>query len=197
MRRRAIVAGMLVLAMGAFWVAPADGGGKVEVKAKIGKPAPDFALRDCFGKTFKLSDYKGKIVVLEWVNQFCPVSKGKHANKTMQKTYAKYAREGVVWLGIDSTSTLDVEKNRVYAAEMALAFPLLNDPDGEVGLTYGARTTPHMYVIDKSGKLVYNGAIDDKGQRNYVAEAIEAVANGSAVAKSRTQPYGCSVKYKQ
>ena len=197
MRRRAIVVGMLVLAMGAFWVVPADGGGEVEVKAKIGKPAPDFALRDCYGKTFKLSDYRGKIVVLEWVNQFCPVSKGKHANQTMQKTYAKYAREGVVWLGIDSTSTLDVEKNRVYAAEMGLAFPLLNDPDGEVGLTYGARTTPHMYVIDKSGKLVYNGAIDDKGQRNYVAEAIEAVANGSAVAKSRTQPYGCSVKYKQ
>ena len=110
---------------------------------------------------------------------------------------AKYARDGVVWLGIDSTSTLDAEKNRIYAAEMGLAFPLLNDPDGKVGRTYGARTTPHMFVIDKSGNLVYNGAIDDQGKRNYVAEAIEAVAAGSTVTKAKTRPYGCSVKYKQ
>ena len=197
MRTRVFTAGVLGLALGAFWVVPAMGGGAVEVKAKIGKPAPDFTLRDCYGKTFNLSDYKGKTVVLEWVNQYCPVSKGKHRARTMQKTFAKYARDGVVWLGIDSTSTLDVEKNRIYAAEMGLAFPLLNDPDGKVGRTYGARTTPHMFVIDKSGNLVYNGAIDDQGKRNYVAEAIEAVVAGSTVAKAKTRPYGCSVKYKQ
>lgn len=197
MRIRVLTVGVLGLVLGAFWVVPAIGGGAVEVKAKIGKPAPDFTLRDCHEKTFKLSDYKGKIVVLEWVNQHCPVTKGKHADKTMQKTFAKYARDGVVWLGIDSTSTLDVEKNRIYAAEMGLAFPLLNDSDGKVGRTYGARTTPHMFVIDKSGNLVYNGAIDDQGKRNYVAEAIEAVVAGSTVAKAKTRPYGCSVKYKQ
>ena len=197
MARRVLLYGGVALALCALVVAPSVAeDAKTKVKAEVGKPAPDFTLPDVYGNDFKLSQFKGKVVVIEWINQFCPVSLGKHRNRTMQNLVKKYAKEGVVWLAIDSTHKTDAEKNRVYAANMALAYPILADPSGRVGKMYGAKTTPHMFVIDKDGKLVYDGAIDDKRDRNYVDEAVAATLRGSTVSKSKTKAYGCSVKYK-
>ena len=188
-----VVAGLAgTLLLSQLTAAPATG----TAKAELGKPAPDFALKDVYAKTFKLSDFKGKPVVLEWINLKCPVSKAKHADKTMQNVLKKHAQEGVVWLAIASSHFCDQEVNRVYAAEMGLAYPILHDPDGKVGTAYDAKTTPHMYVIDKAGKLVYDGAIDDKGSTNYVDDAVKAVLAGQPVKKNKTKAYGCSVKYK-
>jgi len=163
--------------------------------AVVGSQAPDFALKDSYGKEFRLADFKDKVVVLEWINRTCPVSRGAHEKKTMQDIYKKYAAKGVVWLAIDTTAGSDPEKNRVYAAEKGLAYPILHDPDGRTGRAYGAKTTPHMFVIDKTGKLVYNGAIDDRKETNYVAAALDEVLADKPVSTSRTEPYGCSVKY--
>jgi len=166
-----------------------------EAKADLGKPAPEFALKDVYGKEFKLSDFKERVIVLEWINKGCPVSKGAHEKKVMQDTYKKYAGKGVVWLAIDTTVGTKPEDNRVYAAEMSLAYPILHDVEGKVGRAYGAKTTPHMFVIDKAGKLAYTGAIDDREKTNYVAAALDALLAGKPVAKAKTEPYGCSVKY--
>lgn len=159
-----------------------------------GQPAPDFTAKDTYGKEFKLSDFKGKIVVLEWINKDCPVSRSAHDKQQMQKTYKKYAGKGVVWLGVDSTETVKPEDNRVYSAEQGLAFPILHDPDAKMANAYGARRTPHMFVIDKEGKLAYAGAIDDKGDNNYVARAIDDLLAGKTVAKPKTDAYGCGIK---
>ncbi len=175
--------------------------GAADTKAAIGKAAPDFTLPDAYGKAFSLSEFKGKIVVLEWINQHCPVSHRCHRQKLMQSLYSKYAKQGVVWLAIDTTAGAEPEKNRIYAAQQTLAYPILHDKDGKVGRRYEARTTPHMFVIDKSGTLVYAGALDDdlKGgnpeKTDYVEAAIEAVKAGKPVAKARTKSYGCPVKY--
>ncbi len=187
--------GTTVLAALAFAQAGTDAAKEKAKKAELGKAAPDFSLKDVYGKVFTLAEFKGKTVVLEWINHGCPVSKGKHMNKTMQNTYAKYAEKGVIWLGIDSTHSNTAEAVRVAAAQHQLTFPLLLDPDGKVGRTYEAKTTPHMYVIDKKGNLVYNGAIDDQKEVNHVAAALDDLLAGKAVAKSRTDPYGCGVKY--
>jgi peroxiredoxin len=165
-------------------------------KADVGLPAPDFELRDVYGKTFRLSDFKDRIVVLEWINRDCPVSRGKHDDGVMQKTYRQYAKDDVIWVAVDSTRGRKPDEDRVYAAEKGLAYPILLDPDGKAGHGYGARTTPHMFVIDKKGILAYDGAIDDKGKTNYVAAAIDALLANRPVANAKTAPYGCSVKYK-
>lgn len=163
--------------------------------AVVGAPAPDFSLKDAYGKEFRLADFKGKVVVLEWINRNCPVSRGAHDKKVMQDTYKKYAAKGVVWLAIDTTAGSEPEKNRVYAAEKGLAYPILHDPDGQTGRAYRAKTTPHMFVLDKAGKLAYHGAIDDRKDTNYVAAALEEVLSGKPVSTSKTEPYGCAVKY--
>lgn len=167
----------------------------VAESGQVGSSASDFTLKDSYGKEFRLADYKDRVVVLEWVNQDCPVSKGKHTKKVMQDTYAKYV-DKVVWLGIDTTAGRQAEGNRVYAAKMGIAYPVLLDADGKVGRSYGARTTPHMFVIAK-GKLVYAGAIDDgkDGGQNYIAAALDEVLAGKPVSKAKTEPYGCKVKY--
>lgn len=163
--------------------------------AKVGEPAPDFKAKDVYGKAFTLSEFKDKIVVLEWINQDCPVSKGAHDKGTMQEVYKKYAGKGVVWLGVDSTAGMTAEKNRVYAAAMGLAYPILMDGDGKIGHSYQAKRTPHMYVIDRGGKLAYAGAIDDRKDKNYVAAAIDDLLADRPVAKPQTDAYGCTVKY--
>ncbi|MHC4067070.1 MAG: thioredoxin family protein [Planctomycetota bacterium] len=169
--------------------------------AKVGEKAPDFALKDADGKELGLSSFSGKVVVLEWINQRCPVSRGKHQDKTMQNTCGKFKDQPVVWLAVDSSHYADPKANKEYAAKMGLEYPLLHDTDGKVGKLYEAKTTPHMFVIDKSGVLVYAGAIDNArsgesdNPRNYVAEAVDAVLKGSTVSVSSTKPYGCSVKY--
>jgi peroxiredoxin len=168
---------------------------KPATKAELGKAAPGFELKDAYGKVFKLSDFKGKIVVLEWINQHCPISRQCHEKAVMQKTYKKYAAKGVIWLAIDTTVGTEPDSNRVYAANQGLAYPILHDRDGKVGRAYGAVTTPHMYVIDKKGNLAYTGAIDDKADKNYVADALKDVLAGQKVAKPKTKPYGCTVKY--
>lgn len=169
--------------------------GAAQATAKLGAAAPDFKLKDCFGKEFSISEFKGKTVVLEWINQDCPVSKGAHDKRVMQEVYKKYADKGVVWLGIDSTHGMPAERNRVYAAQAGLAHPILMDPDGKVGRMYQAKRTPHMYVIDKSGTLVYEGAIDDQKETNYVAAALDDLLAGRTVSKARTDAYGCAIKY--
>jgi len=170
---------------------------KATTKAQIGKPAPDFALKDCFGKKFTLAEFKGKTVVLEWINQQCPISKGAHDKQQMQKTYKKYADKGVIWLAVDSSHFAEPEKNRIYTAMQGLAYPVLHDPDGKVGKAYIAKTTPHMFVIDKTGTLVYNGAIDDRDKTNYVDKALAELLAGKTVSKPKTDSYGCGVKYKK
>ncbi len=170
-------------------------------KAEIGKQAPNFTLEDIYGKSFSLSDFKDKVVVLQWFNPGCPVIQRVDKQEIMQGTLAKYAEKGAVWVAIDSTAGAKAENNRVYAAKHGLSFPILMDPKGKVGKMYGATSTPHCYVIDKKGKLVYMGAIDDdpsgskKEATNYVADAIGAVLAGKDVETPRTKAYGCGVKY--
>jgi peroxiredoxin len=167
--------------------APARGGG-----AEVGGPASDFALKSATGQTYRLSDYADKIVVLEWWNQDCPVTR-KYI-PTMKKLAAEHAARGVTWLAIDSSHYQTAEKDREFAAQHGITYPILMDTGGGVGRAYGARTTPHMFVINQ-GTVVYDGAIESKEGRNYVRQALAAVLAGEAVPLSSTQPFGCSVKY--
>lgn len=179
------------------------------VRARIGEPAPDFTLTDLDGKEHKLSDYtaKGQIVVLEWFNPYCPyVQKHHKHNRTMAQLYEEYKGRGVVWLAINSAHEGDASSSRDVNVEhkktWEIKYPILLDPTGKVGKMYGARTTPHMYVINADGTLVYMGAIDDDrspdrlGKVNYVREALNAVLAGETVATAETRPYGCTVKYR-
>lgn len=170
-------------------------------KARVGEAAPDFELVDCCGTKHKLSDYKDKILVLEWVNQQCPWSvKSITAVKDIRK---KYEGKNVVWLGIESTSWRKAEENHKWVADKELKYTVLMDTDGKVGRLYGAKTTPHVYIIEK-GKLVYAGALHNNQQgdkkdaevRNYVDEALAAIVAGKAVPVAETTPWGCTVKYK-
>jgi len=175
--------------------APAAGG------VAIGKPAPDFKLKDTAGKDVSLADYKGKIVVLEWANAGCPVCKRHATGGTAAKVVGNFKDKGEVWLNIDSTKDAKADDCKKFAADNKLGTYLM-DPTGATGKAYGAKTTPHCFVIDTKGNLAYMGAIDDdndgkKGDKavNYVKDAIDAILKGSAVAKATTEPYGCSVKY--
>ena len=180
--------------------------------AKPGDPAPSFSAPDLTGKTVHLSDYAGKITVLEWTNDGCPFV-GKHYDSgNMQALQQKYTAAGIVWLTIASSAP--GEQGYVTAAEAksdlahwrATPTDFLLDPAGIVGRLYDARATPHMVVIDRSGRVVYMGAIDDtpstrladvKTAHNYVAAALDAVAAGQPVAVSSTRAYGCSIKYRE
>jgi peroxiredoxin len=181
-----------------------------EAAAIVGATAPAFELRDADGKTVKLSDYKGKFVVLEWVNFQCPFVGKQYGSGNMQSLQKKYTGKGVVWLSICSSApgkqgnvTGDEAEELVKEKDAAPSRFLL-DPKGKVGKAYGAKTTPHMFVINPKGIVVYNGAIDDKPStrredvataKNYVAAALDASMSGGRVATAATQPYGCSVKY--
>jgi len=171
--------------------------------AAIGKAAPAFELKDVDGKTVKLADYKGKIVVLEWFNPECPVSAGCHQNGALKDQAARAAKDGVVWLAINSGAAgkegSGAERNKKAAAEWNMKHPVLMDENGEVGHLYGAKTTPHMFVIDAKGVLVYKGAIDnhEQGEKNvnYVDAALADLKAGKPVATKETKSYGCGVKY--
>ena len=191
MTTRRILLTTALAAIGTWTVLAAPGSPQ---GAAAGQVVADFKLKDVYGKEFTLSEFKGKIVVLEWANRECPVSREAHQKSVMQNTYKKYADKGVIWLAVDSTDKADAEKNRVHAAVMGLNYPLLHDTDGKVGRGLGAKTTPHMFIIDKQGKLAYSGAIDDQ-KKNYVADALEDLLAGRPVATAKTQPYGCGVKY--
>lgn len=168
-----------------------------------GSVAPAFALPDQDGKTVRLADFAGKIVVLEWTNDECPYVKHHGAQGTMRALAEKYRERGVVWLAVNSTKHATREKNRGWIAQNKLPYPVLEDFEGTTGKAYGAKTTPHMFVIDASGKIAYAGAIDDdarlggKPTVNYVEQALAELTAGKPVSTARTNPYGCSVKYKQ
>jgi peroxiredoxin len=177
--------------------------------AEIGKSAPDFSATDINGKTVKLSDYKGKIVVLESYNSDCPFCNNQYNTGAMQELEGQMAAKGVVWLIVNSVNpnnpshrTPDQAKKEI-ADKKIIAAAWINDSSGAVGHLYDMKTTPDMYVIDKNGVLVYQGAIDNKPDpqhdprtaRNYVREAVDALMAGQPVPVAQTKPYGCGVKY--
>jgi peroxiredoxin len=181
-----------------------------QAEVQIGQPAPDFSLTDCSGKKVSLSDFKGKVVVLEWVNHGCPFVAKHYGSGNMQKLQADATAKGVVWLSICSSApgkpghadAAGAAKKCTETQSTATAYLL--DESGKVGKTYGAKVTPEMYVIDAKGVLVYHGAIDDKkstnpgdiaGAKNYVAAALDEVLAGKPVSTPKTDPYGCGVKY--
>jgi peroxiredoxin len=171
-------------------------------QAAIGAAAPQFSLQDQDGKTVSLSDNAGKIVVLEWVNPECPFVQRHYAAKTMINLANEFSGKGVVWIAINSTHTADNAENKSWVSQNSLTYPILNDSNGEVGKAYGAKSTPDMFIIDQSGKLVYEGAIDndpagDKtGDKvNYVQKALDEILAGKSVSEPQTKSYGCSVKY--
>ncbi len=169
--------------------------------ATLGLPAPGFELLSYDGKKVSLGDFAGKIVVLEWTNWDCPFIKRHGQAGTSRELAAKYKDKGVVWLAVNSTKDATSEQNRTAAQAYQASYPILMDPDGKVGHRYAAKTTPHMFVIDRSGTLAYDGAIDDdpagrKDARvNYVDQAIGELLAGKAVTNSKTKSYGCGVKY--
>ena len=169
----------------------------------VGDTAPDFTLMDTEGNSVSLSDFEGKIVVLEWLNPDCPYVKRHYKAGTMKGLAERYAGKDVVWLTINSTNYMDAEANAKFKAENDLPYTILVDQDGTVGHSYDAATTPHMYIIDGEGTLVYMGAIDDDPRgssdapKNYVAAALDEVTAGKAVTTAETKPYGCSVKYEK
>lgn len=175
-------------------------------KGAVGEAAPAFALPDLAGKTHNLSDYAGKVVVLEWINPNCPFSARHAREKTMSELTQRHGR--VVWLAINSTSAshpnyLEPAEHLAWNRENGIDYAVLYDPKGTVGQAYGAKTTPHMYIVDEQGKIAYNGAIDDdpsgrkaKPQRmNYVDLGLTAEQAGRPPDPAATKPYGCSVKY--
>jgi peroxiredoxin len=178
--------------------------------AKVGESAPDFSASDSNGQTRKLSDYKGKFVVLEWTNQGCPYTRKHYDSGNMQKLQKYWTQKGVVWLTVVSSApgaqgyVTAAQENDYLKKENASPTAVLLDPKGDLGHLYEAKTTPHMYIIDPKGNLIYNGAIDDKattdtsdiaGATNYVSQALEQAMAGKPVANAATRPYGCSVKY--
>ena len=177
--------------------------------AEVGKPAPDFTATDINGKTVKLSDYKGKIVVIESYNSDCPFCNNHYKTGAMQKLQADLAAKGVVWLIVNSVNPnhpshrTSAQAKQEWADKKIVATAWIDDSSGAVGHLYNMKTTPDMYVINKDGILVYDGAIDDQPDpvhdpgkaKNYVTAAIDAVMAGQPVAVSETKPYGCSVKY--
>ena len=170
----------------------------------VGDTAPGFTLTNTTGNEVSLSDFEGKVVVLEWLNPDCPFVQRHYKAGTMKNLATKYGTEGVVWLTVNSTNYMDAAANAKFKAANDLPYTILVDQSGEVGHLYGAKTTPHMYIVDGGGELVYIGAIDDDprgskgdGATNYVAAALDQALAGNAVTTAETKPYGCSVKYKK
>jgi peroxiredoxin len=178
--------------------------------AVAGGPAPDFAITDTSGKSVKLSDYKGKFVVLEWTNPDCPFVQAQYGADAMQALQKEWGAKDVVWLTINSTNQGNSEYKS--AAQMnawikdrgAAPKAVLLDGTSATGRAYAAKTTPHMFVIDPSGQIVYSGAIDDKRSaresdrktaNNYVRAALSEAVAGKPVSVASTTPYGCSIKY--
>lgn len=172
----------------------------------VNSPAIDnnFTLEDQNGNKISLSDYGDKIVVLEWTNPSCPFVQRHYREKTMVELAEKYKNKEVVWLAVNSTHYMGNEDNKKWAEQHGVPYPILNDSSGEVGKIYGAKTTPHMYIIDKTVGLVYEGGIDDdksgantSDQRiNYVDLALTNLSSGDTIKISKSKPYGCAVKYK-
>lgn len=174
-------------------------------EVEIGKPAPDFTLSTVNGKTVRLADLKGKVVVLEWFNPTCPYSGVKfYQSGKMQEIQRKAAEQGAVWITVNTGKAQSVADLAKLAGSWKIPSTLAVDPDGTVGRAYGAKTTPHCFVINAEGVLVYKGAIDNNpspktaeqaNHRNHVLAAIEELKAGKTVSQPASKPYGCGVKY--
>lgn len=199
MKSLLILAALAVLPFSAAYAAP-----------EIGKPAPEFMADDVNGDHVMLSSLKGKTVVLEWSNPDCPFVHKQYDSGNMQSVQKQATADGVVWVTIVSSAKGKqgnypaAELKKIYADKKSSLSNLIIDESGEIGKLYGAKTTPHMFVIDKEGTLVYQGAIDDKSgtdkeevktAKNYVLAALADLKAGKPVATSTTNPYGCGVKY--
>jgi len=200
-RRSIRVAAMMIVCLFSTGVAAAP---------EVGKPAPDFTGVDTTGKTWKLSDLKGKPVILEWTNHDCPYVRKHYSSGNMQALQNEATGEGYVWLSVISSApgkqghVSPAEADELTESRGAAPTAVLLDETGEIGRAYAARTTPHMYIIDPEGTLIYMGGIDDirtsdpadiPKAKNYVRAAMADRAAGRAVAQGVTPPYGCSVKY--
>jgi peroxiredoxin len=175
----------------------------------IGKPAPDFTAADINGKEHKLSDYKGRIVVLESYNLDCPYCANHFKTGAMQELQGEMTARGVIWLMVNSVNPKHPshrtaeQAQKEWAKEGLKASAWLDDSSGTIGKAYGMKTTPHMFVIGKDGNLAYQGAIDDRASssgdprkaRNYVKEAVDDLLLGKKIEVAETRSYGCSVKY--
>jgi peroxiredoxin len=177
----------------------------------VGSAAPDFSVTDSKNRPQSISQYKGKYVVLEWFNPECPFVKKHYGSGNMQKLQEEFTGKGMVWLTIDSSApgmegNLTAEQAEKKIAELKTKqTALVLDPDGKAGRTYGAKNTPHMFVINPEGKIIYEGAIDSKatpnpsdiaGSTNYVKAALDESLAGKPVTTPSSRPYGCQVKYK-
>jgi peroxiredoxin len=209
-RRTVLTAGLGGAAALALDVALAPTIAYPAAQARIGAPAPAFALADSSGKTVSLADFKGKTVVLEWTNHECPYVRKHYGGNAMQALQKKWTAQGVVWLTLISSApgtqgyVSAEEANKLTAERGAAPSDVLFDPKGDVGRAYGAQTTPHMYVIKGDGSLAFMGGIDDKPTtrlddlktaRNFVDAALSEVAQGKPVSVTTARPYGCSIKY--
>jgi len=178
---------------------------------RVGDPAPNFTGVDSNGKQQSLATYKGKFVVLEWHNQGCPYTRKHYESGNMQRLQKEWTGKGVVWLTVISSApgtqgfVTPTQENEYLQKMNASPTAVIMDPGGSLGHLYGAKTTPHMYIIDPAGTLIYNGAIDDHptsdqadiaGSKNYVSAALAEAMSGKPVTDAATRPYGCSVKYK-
>jgi peroxiredoxin len=184
--------------------------GACSAEALVGSQAPDFSLKDSAGNDVTLSQFKGKIVVLEWFNANCPFVKKFYRNGDMQRFQSEATAKGAAWLTISSSAPgksgyipSDTAES-VRSEHNMKSTALLLDSDGVAGKAYGARTTPHLFVVDAQGKVAYAGAIDNeastdsddiKGATNYALSSIDALAAGKPVEPATTEPYGCGVKY--
>lgn len=197
-RSVSIIMAVLIVSFGAFSGDPV-----------IGEKAPEFTLTDTHGNTHSLSDYRGKIVVLEWTNPNCPFVVRHYVDDLMPALQREFGESGVVWFAVNSTHPdhRDFESNEslneIFAEWNAAYRAQLVDLDGSVGRAYNAQTTPHMYIIDSNGILVYNGGIDDdprgsmafESRQQFVRDALERLLRGEPVDVATTRPYGCTVKY--
>lgn len=179
-------------------------------QARVGAPAPEFTATDSNGQTHTLDQYHGKYVVLEWHNQGCPYTRKHYVSGNMQGLQKEWTAKGVVWFTVISSAPgkqgymTDSDENAYLAKMHAAPTAVLMDADGKLGRLYDAKTTPQMFVIDPNGKLIYDGAIDNRptpdvediqGADNYVSDALGAAMAGKPVPTAYTRPYGCSVKY--
>ena len=196
-QRKLLFSLIFLIGLPAFAVAP-------------GTPAPDFRGTDSTGTQHSLSEYRGKFVVLEWANQGCPFDRKHYLSGSMESQQRDWTAKGVIWLSVISSApgqqgyVTPAEENTYLKTMHAAPTAALLDPDGTIGRLYGAKTTPHIFVIDPTGKLIYQGAIDDKpttdqedlkGARNYLNETLTAAMAGKPLQIEGTRPYGCSVKY--
>lgn len=196
--RNFVLATAAVMLVAALFISTSVAEEKSET-AQIGQTAPAFSLEDQAGNKIQLSDYAGKTVVLEWFNPNCPFVVRHYDAKTMTALADKH--QDVVWLAIATGDSAKGGDSKKFAMQHGIPYPILKDTNGQVAKAYGAKTTPHMYIIDKTGKLVYMGGIDNdpdgsKSEKtNYVDQALSELAAGSTVSTPQSKPYGCGVKY--